>query len=105
MIFGVKKIVMTKDDVLDTFGVLQVCTSYESEGKRTTQIPFQMNGIELTPVFESFQGWKTDSSSIKEEKNIPAAMQQYVKFINHYLGVDVKFISNGPGREQIISLT
>ena len=105
MINGVTKIVMTKADVLDTFNELQVCTSYIFEGKRVTEVPFQMNDNNLKPVFESFPGWKTDSTSIKNEKNIPSPMQQYVNYINQYLGVDVKYISNGPGREQIISLT
>ena len=105
MINGVTKIVMTKADVLDTFEELQVCTAYESGGKSLTEIPFQMSGMELQPVYQSFPGWKTDSKILKNEKDIPSAMQHYVKFINQYMGVDVKFISNGPGREQIISLS
>ncbi len=105
MINGVTKIVMTKADVLDTFEELQVCTAYEFEGKTLTEIPFQMNGMQLQPVYQSFPGWKTDSTLIFDEKNITRAMQLYINFINQYLGVAVKFISNGPGREQIISLS
>lgn len=105
MINGVTKIVMTKADVLDTFDELQVCTAYEFEGKKSMEVPFQLADKELKPVFQSFPGWETDSTLINDEKNIPTAMQQYVNFINHYLGVDIKFISNGPGREQIISLS
>jgi adenylosuccinate synthase len=29
-------------------------------------------------------------------------MNTYLDFINEYLGVEVKYVSNGPGREQII---
>jgi adenylosuccinate synthase len=105
MINGVTKIVMTKADVLDAFSELQVCTAYQLNGKNTEEVPYQMTGINLAPVYKSFEGWKTDSSAIKVEKDLPAAMQQYVQFINQYLGVKVNYISNGPGRDQIVSLS
>lgn len=104
MINGVTKIVMTKADVLDAFDELQVCTAYKADGKNTEEVPYQMTGINLEPVYKSFEGWKTDSSVIKVQKDLPAAMQQYVAFINQYLGVKVNYISNGPGRDQIVSL-
>ena len=104
MINGVTKIVMTKADVLDTFEQLNVCTAYLADGKQTVEIPFSLTGINLQPVYQSFPGWKIDSSKLKDEKEIPVPMQHYVNFINQYLGVKVKYISNGPGRNQIISL-
>jgi adenylosuccinate synthase len=105
MINGVTKIVMTKADVLDAFEELQVCTAYKADGKNTEEVPYQMTGINLEPVYKAFKGWKTDSSVLKAEKDLPAAMQQYVSFINQYLGVKVNYISNGPGRDQIVSLS
>jgi len=105
IINGVTKIVMTKADVLDAFAELQVCTAYSSNGKNTEEVPYQMMGIDLEPVYKKFKGWKTDSSVLKVEKDLPAAMQQYVQFINQYLGVKVNYISNGPGRDQIVSLS
>ena len=105
MINGVTKIVMTKADVLDSFDELQVCTAYKADGNNTEEVPYQMTGINLEPVYKKFQGWKLDSSVLKVEKELPAAMQQYVAFINQYLGVKVNYISNGPGRDQIVSLS
>src|SRR6185503_18052937 len=100
MINGVTKIVMTKADVLDSFGELKVCTAYQVNGNNTEEVPYQMMGINLKPEYKKFKGWKTDSSALKNEKDLPAAMQQYVEFINQYLGVKVNYISNGPGRDQ-----
>lgn len=105
MINGVTKIVMTKADVLDAFEELQVCTAYKADGKNTEEVPYQMTGINLGPVYKAFKGWKTDSSILKVKRDLPAAMQQYVSFINQYLGVKVNYISNGPGRDQIVSLS
>ena len=105
MINGVTKIVMTKADVLDSFKELQVCTAYSVDGNNTEEVPYQMTGINLKPVYKSFKGWNTDSTVLKVEKELPAAMQQYVQFINQYLDVKVNYISNGPGRDQIVSLS
>ena len=105
MINGVTKIVMTKADVLDSFKELQVCTAYNADGNNTEEVPYQMTGINLKPVYKSFKGWNTDSTVLKVEKELPPAMQQYVQFINQYLDVKVNYISNGPGRDQIVSLS
>src|SRR5678815_5322917 len=64
MINGVTKIVMTKADVLDAFNELQVCTAYNTDGNNTEEVPYQMTGINLNPVYKKFKGWKTDSSAV-----------------------------------------
>lgn len=104
MVNGVTKIIMTKADVLDSFDKLNVCTAYEINGQRTTTLPFQLSRSLVKPVYESLPGWKTDSSILKERGNLPVTMKQYVGFIDEYLGVKVHYISNGPGRDQLISL-
>jgi adenylosuccinate synthase len=104
MINGVTKIIMTKADVLDAFEELRVCTGYNMDGKTATEIPYQMSGKDIQPVYQNFPGWKINSSVLKKEGELPAAMQHYVSFINQYLGVKVQYISNGPGRDQLISL-
>lgn len=104
MINGVTKIVMTKADVLDAFKELQVCTAYRVDGKETKEIPFQMDRIKPEPVYQAFKGWHTDTSSIKEYDSLPGTARTYVNFINDYLGVKVHYISNGPGRDQIIEV-
>jgi adenylosuccinate synthase len=49
-------------------------------------------------------GWNTDSTKMKDEKELPTTMKSYIEFINSYLGVPVKYVSNGPGRDQIVHL-
>ena len=104
MINGVTKIVMTKADILDSIQELKVCDSYHANGKYTSSIPFQMNKMDIIPQYVSFKGWETDISKISEASKMPEAMKNYISFINEYLGVSVNYISNGPGREQIISI-
>lgn len=104
MINGVTKIVMTKADVLDAFSKLNVCTSYKLDGKETSEIPFQMDGHNIEPLYKDFQGWQTNTSAAKSYSSLPDTMKIYVDFIDKYLGVKINYISNGPGREQIVKV-
>lgn len=103
MINGVTQIVMTKADVLDSFKTLQVCTDYSIDGKNTQQVPFQMNRMNIEPVYKSFKGWSRSVSSCSNWQGLPEEMNDYLAFIHTYLGVPVKYVSNGPGRDQIIA--
>ena len=102
MINGVTSIVMTKADVLDAFPELKVCTAYSVNGETTNEIPFQMNRMKIEPVLKSFAGWGTDITKVKKYDHLPEKMKEYVQFINNYLGVKIAYISNGPGRDQLI---
>src|ERR1700710_1008377 len=64
MINGVTKIVMTKADVLDAFEELNVCTAYNINGEERTEVPFQMDRMHIQPVYQSFTGWNTDTTTI-----------------------------------------
>ena len=102
MINGVTQLVMTKADVLDAMDTLEICSSYKINGIETKQIPFQMMRANIEPVYKKFTGWKTDITSIKNFNNLPGEMNTYINYINETLGVPIKFISNGPGSDQII---
>ncbi len=104
MINGVTSIVMTKADVLDAFEELSICTSYKIDGAIAEQVPYQMNKTVIEPQYQTFEGWKQDSSSIKAAGELPQQLHAYIAFINKYLGVPVKYVSNGPGRDQIVNI-
>lgn len=105
MINGVTQVIMTKADVLDAFKTLSVCTSYKIDGKETSQIPFQMLRYPIEPQYQQVPGWNVTSSGIKSEDDLPQEMRDYVQFINKRLGVPIRYISNGPGRDQIIKVS
>lgn len=104
MLNGITKVVMTKADVLDSFKELNACTAYKIGEKITDEIPFEINKINITPEYKILQGWHCDSSKINNVANLPKDMASYIEFINKFIGAPVKYISNGPGREQIIVL-
>jgi len=104
MINGVTKLVMTKADVLDSFKELNVCTAYNINGEETEEVPFQISKVKIDPVLKAYDGWHTDTTQIKEAKNLPVPMSNYIDFINNFVGAPIKYVSNGPGRDQIVSL-
>jgi adenylosuccinate synthase len=95
---------MTKADVLDKFTPLQVCTAYNVNGVETDQIPFDICKANIEPVLKSFPGWNTDTTVCKTENDLPETMRTYIQFINEKIGAPVKWVSNGPGRDQIVPL-
>ena len=102
MINGVTQIIMTKADILDELEELKVCNSYKINGKEINYVPFQMNKVDIEPVYKSFAGWQKDITAITEFEALPAEMKTYINYLNEFLGVPVKYISNGPGRDQLV---
>lgn len=104
MLNGVTQLVITKADVLDAFKELKICTTYKVNGEETTQIPFQMMHAKIEPQYQRFTGWNQETTQIKQGSDLPAEMKAYIEFINKNLPAKVEYISNGPGREQIIKI-
>jgi len=102
MINGVTQIVMTKADILDGLEQLKVCTKYKIDDQETNRVPFQMLKSKPEAIYETLEGWNTDITKIDDYNNMPAAMKTYINYLNKFLGVPVKYISNGPGREQLV---
>ena len=104
MINGVTQIVMTKADILDGLSELKVCTGYEVNGEEKNYVPFQMNRLNIKPVYKNFEGWNTLITDVSSYENMPEKMKTYINYMNEYLKVPVNYISNGPGREQIVAV-
>jgi adenylosuccinate synthase len=101
MIDGVTRLIMMKSDVLDTFEQIKACVAYEIGGQRTEQFPFEATD-DITPIYETFEGWKTNLSTITEFNDLPEQFKNYLAFVEDYLGVRVAIISVGPDRVQTI---
>jgi len=102
MINGVTQLIMTKADVMDSLDTLQVCNLYKINGKEQSQIPFQISRMNIEPVYKAFEGWKTDITGLKTFNDLPQNMKTYIDYLDKTLKVPVKYISNGPGSDQII---
>ena len=101
MIDGVTDLIMMKSDCLDSFETIKACTAYKVDGKLTDQVPFDI-ATEIEPVYTEFPGWQKDLTGVRSESGLPQEFNDYVKFLEDYLGVPVKIISLGPDREATI---
>lgn len=102
MLSGVTKLVMTKSDVLDAFDELYACTAYEINGVKTENVPYQINEADIKPVWEQFNGWPEPTANCKQYDELPLEMKTFISAVEKYLEVPVAYVSNGPGRDQIL---
>ena len=94
--------------VLDTLGYLDeipVCVGYEIDGEVTTRFPSTAKLEKAKPVLKKLPGWKCDITGIRNFEDLPAEAQNYVDEIEKMIGFPITYVSNGPGREDIIKRT
>lgn len=102
MINGVTQLIMMKSDVLDSFDTIKACVAYRIDGKETVDMPFDLNGQDITPVYVELPGWKTDLSKCTGEASLPKAFTDYISFLEKELGTPIAILSVGPDRTQTI---
>ena len=100
---GVDTIALTKLDVLAGEARIPVCVGYEVDGKTIDTIPACPDAYaRCQPVWEYLPGWQESIDDIAEFDQLPAAAQDYVRYIEQQTGVRVGYIGTGPGREATI---
>jgi adenylosuccinate synthase len=83
---SVTDICLTKLDVMDEFNSIEVCVDYQDD----------------QPVYKTFEGWKSSTEGITEFKNLPLKAQEYINFIEDFVGCNISIVSTGPSRDQTI---
>jgi adenylosuccinate synthase len=101
MLNGVTKLIMTKADVLDAFDTIKIATGYKIDGEVVDYMPYDID-VDLEPVYREFKGWKTDITKMRNADELPAALLEYIKFIEDEVGVPVSIVSVGPERDATI---
>lgn len=102
MLNGVTDLIMMKSDVLDDFDTIRACTAYKINGEIVTELPFDLQSVEIEPVYTDMPGWKTPMTAMTSESELPSNFTDYVAFIENELEVPVTILSVGPDREQTI---
>jgi adenylosuccinate synthase len=100
---SLNEVAITKLDVLDTLPRLHVCVAYESEGTRYEHMPYHQTALhKANPVYAELPGWQADTSGATELHDLPAAAKDYVHFLAEQIGVPIKLVGVGPGRDQFV---
>ncbi|MFD2599764.1 adenylosuccinate synthase [Sphingobacterium corticis] len=104
MINGVTELIMMKADVLDSFDKIYACTHYKHNGEVIDYMPYEIITNEAEPVYEEIEGWNQDLTGIRQPNEIPAALANYIAYLEKALEVPIKYLSVGPDRVQTIEL-
>lgn len=100
---GVDGVALTKLDVLDTFETLKVCVGYDIDGERFDHLPAGLDAqAKLTPVFETFEGWKGSTVGARSWAQLPAEAVKYVRRIEELIETPVALVSTSPERDDVI---
>ena len=102
---GFDSVALTKLDVLDALDEIKVCVGYEIDGKRIDTFPaVSMDLAKIKPIYETLEGWKSETLGITKIEDLPEKAQKYVEFLSNSIGVEIGLISTGPERDQTIIL-
>jgi len=102
---GFDSVALTKLDVLDALEEIKVCIGYEIDGDQIDTFPAVSHDLgKIKPIYETLQGWKTDTLGTTKIDNLPENARKYVEFLSNSIGVEIGLISTGPERDQTIIL-
>ena len=102
---GFDSVALTKLDVLDALDEIKVCVGYEIDGERVDTFPaVSIDLAKIKPIYETLEGWKSETLGITKIEDLPEKAQTYVKFLSDSIGVEIGLISTGPERDQTIIL-
>ncbi|MFF2479832.1 adenylosuccinate synthase [Paenibacillus sp. NPDC058071] len=100
---GATEIALTNLDVLGYLNSIPVCVGYQlSDGTTTNCFPVTAKLENAKPIYEYVEGWKCDISGARALNELPDAARHYIAFIENLIGVNIKYISVGPRREQLM---
>ena len=102
---GMWGLALTKMDILSGLETLKVCTAYELDGQRVTELPGDIEEFSrVQPIYEELQGWEQTLAGARTFDDLPPAAQRYVRRIEEIVGVPVVCVSVGAERGETILL-
>ena len=105
LLSGIDYMAVTRLDILDGFDEIKICTGYKHKGQLLKGVPASLNVLaEVEPVYETFSGWKTDISGIRNYDDLPENARKYLERMAEITGIALGIVSVGPSREQTIVL-
>ena len=100
---GYTSLVLTRLDVLDDFGTIKICDTYELDGELVKDFPGSAALLErCKPIYEDFPGWDGVTAGVTKMEDLPAGARAYVERLEELIGRPFDIISTGPYRHETI---
>lgn len=94
---------ITKLDVLSGLKEIKLGVGYMNGDKVITDYPYQQNVFyNADPVYETYEGWSEDITSVRSFDDLPENAKKYITAIEDFIEIPITFISVGPERNQNI---
>jgi adenylosuccinate synthase len=100
---GIDGIALTKLDVLDGFDEIKICTAYRRGKETLDHLPAGTAAQgELTPVYETAEGWRESTRGARSWAQLPATAIKYVRRIEELIEAPVAMLSTSPERDDTV---
>ena len=100
---GIRKLAVTKLDILSGLKDIQLCTAYRSGRETFIDLPYGPADLSsYEPVYAKLPGWSEDVSTVRSWVDFPSAAQGYLDRLAGLAGVPVRLVSVGPERDQLV---
>lgn len=101
---GYAAIALTKLDILDVLDEVQIGIAYKLDGQVLKAFPSSLDRLaKVEVVYKTLPGWKTSTENCRRFEDLPAAARSYVKAIEDYLHVPVRWVGVGASRDAMIT--
>jgi len=105
MVNGYTALAITKIDVLDELEEIKVAVGYKLNGQDLLGFPADLECLKDVEVeYATLAGWKCNIADTRKYDALPQNAKNYIKFIEDYTGVPVKWVSVGKSRDAIITV-
>jgi adenylosuccinate synthase len=103
---GLTELVLTKLDILSGLPEIPVCVAYQLDGQPTTYLPAEITTLaRCRPIYETLPGWAEDVTAARKLTDLPLNARRYIEFISDTLQTAVTYVSVGPARSQVVTVT
>ncbi|EHK16977.1 uncharacterized protein TRIVIDRAFT_194996 [Trichoderma virens Gv29-8] len=97
---------LTKLDVLDTFPTIKIAIAYEDPetGEKLDSYPASLDVLDRAKViYHEMPGWNQSTTNVKTFEELPKEAQDYILYIEEFIGVKIKWVGTGPDRNAMIT--
>jgi adenylosuccinate synthase len=103
---GINELALTKLDILSGFDRIQLCTGYRQDDRVFSTLPFGPGKLStFEPIYEEIPGWQEEIRDARQWEDLPAEARSYILRIEDLIGIQVRLVSVGPERGQVVEIS
>jgi len=101
----IRKMTITKLDVLSGFEKIKICVGYRLNGKVIETVPSNLDLLNrCEPVYEELDGWKAEIKEGKDLSDLPGNAQRYLRRLEELIGAKIEMVSVGSERNETLGV-